>query len=74
MTITPTVSPTNRLPVVGNVPAEGFYVKCDTTNNPQPVINAGQVVCQIGVAVAAPMEFIVFEIRQDVAGGTLQES
>jgi hypothetical protein len=58
----------------GATPTEGFYVKCDTTNNLQPVIDAGQVVCQIGVAVAAPMEFIVFEIRQDVAGGALQES
>lgn len=58
----------------GNSPSEGFYVKCDASNNPQSVIDAGQVICRIGVAVAAPMEFIVFEIRQDVAGGTVVES
>jgi phage tail sheath protein FI len=49
---------------------QAFYVKCDETNNPQSVIDAGQLVCQVGVAVAAPMEFIVFEIRQ---GGAQSE-
>jgi hypothetical protein len=58
----------------GAKPFEGFYVRCDGTNNPQAVIDAGQVICRVGVAVAAPMEFIVFEIRQDVAGGTVVES
>ncbi len=48
----------------GARPEEGFFVKCDETNNPQDVIDAGKIVCQVGVAVAAPMEFIVFEIRQ----------
>ena len=57
----------------GATPAEGFYVRCDDTNNPQAVIDRGQVVCEVGVAIAAPMEFIVFEIRQDVAGGTVVE-
>jgi hypothetical protein len=58
----------------GAKPSEGFYVKCDDTNNPQPIIEAGQVVCEIGIAVAAPMEFIVFMIRQDVTGGSVVES
>jgi len=53
----------------GNVPAEGFYVKCDDTNNPPAVVAAGQIICQVGVAVAAPMEFLVFEMRQ-TAGAT----
>jgi phage tail sheath protein FI len=57
----------------GAKPSEAFYVRCDDTNNPQAVIDAGQVVCQIGVAVAAPMEFIVFDIRQDVVGGAIAE-
>jgi hypothetical protein len=57
----------------GTVPAEGFYVKCDDTNNPQAVIDAGQVVCEVGVAVAAPMEFLVFAIRQSVDGADVTE-
>jgi hypothetical protein len=57
----------------GAVPAEGFYVKCDPTNNPQPVVDAGQVVCEVGVAVVAPMEFLVFAIRQKVDGADVAE-
>ncbi|HKE47462.1 MAG TPA: phage tail sheath C-terminal domain-containing protein [Rhodanobacteraceae bacterium] len=57
----------------GDQPAKGFFVKCDETNNPQSVVDAGQIVCQVGVAVAAPMEFIVFEIRQGGADTELLE-
>lgn len=57
----------------GATPSQGFYVRCDHVNNPQRVIDAGQVVCEIGVAVAAPMEFLVFQIRQDVSGGAVVE-
>ena len=48
----------------GTSPAQAFFVKCDATNNPQSVIDAGQLICQVGVAVAAPMEFLIFEIRR----------
>jgi uncharacterized protein len=50
----------------GGSPPEAFYVRCDDTNNPQPVIDSGMLICEIGIAVAAPMEFLVFEIRRDV--------
>ena len=58
----------------GGTPAQAFFVKCDDTNNPQAVIDLGQLICQVGVAVAAPMEFIVFEIRQEAAGGQVVEN
>lgn len=58
----------------GGTPAQAFFVKCDDTNNPQAVIDQGQLICQVGVAVAAPMEFIVFEIRQEAAGGQVVEN
>lgn len=48
----------------GATPAESFYVKCDETNNPPDVVDRGQLVCEVGVAIAAPMEFLVFEIRR----------
>jgi Bacteriophage tail sheath protein len=57
----------------GALPAQGFYVKCDETNNPPAVVDAGQVVCEVGIAVAAPMEFIVFEIRQAPGGTVITE-
>lgn len=47
----------------GERPEEGFHVRCDESNNPQSVIDAGQIVCEVGVAIPAPMEFVVFEIR-----------
>jgi hypothetical protein len=57
----------------GGVPEEGFYVKCDETNNPQAVIDSGQLVCEVGVAPSVPMEFIVFEIRQRPDGAEIVE-
>ncbi len=57
----------------GNRPEEGFYVKCDETNNPRHVIDAGQLICEVGVAVAAPMEFLVFELRQTPTGARITE-
>ena len=58
----------------GAKPADAFYVKCDSTNNPQTVIDQGQLICEVGIAIAAPMEFLVFEIRQDAAGAQILES
>ena len=46
-------------------PTEGFFVKCDETNNPQAVVDAGPPDLPGRASrSAAPMEFIVFEIRQ----------
>jgi hypothetical protein len=57
----------------GATPAEGFYVKCDETNNPPAVVDAGQIICEVGIAVAAPMEFLVFEIRNKPGGSDIRE-
>jgi hypothetical protein len=57
----------------GAVPSEGFYVRCDETNNPSSVVDLGQIVCQVGVAVAAPMEFLIFEIRHKPGGAQILE-
>jgi hypothetical protein len=43
--------------LAGNRPQDGFRVTCDGTNNP-PGADPGQVVCDITVAPAVPMEFI----------------
>lgn len=57
----------------GNAPGEAFFVRCDETNNTRAVVDAGQLVCQIGVAVTAPMEFLVFDLRQRPEGAELTE-
>jgi hypothetical protein len=58
----------------GSRPADGFYVKCDETNNPPAVVDAGQIICEVGVAIAAPMEFLVFEIRRNPGTTEISES
>jgi phage tail sheath protein FI len=53
----------------GLTPAEAFYVKCDSETNPSEGIDAGQVVCEIGVAPVKPAEFVIFRLSQ-FSGGT----
>lgn len=53
----------------GLTPDEAFYVKCDRETNPPESIDAGQVVCEIGVAPVKPAEFVVFRLAQ-LSGGT----
>ncbi|MEV4250191.1 phage tail sheath C-terminal domain-containing protein [Streptosporangium canum] len=50
--------------LVGRTPDEAFYVICDNTNNTQSTIDAGQVICDIGVAPVRPAEFVHFTITQ----------
>ena len=53
----------------GATPDEAFYVKCDGETNPSEGIDAGQVVCEIGVAPVKPAEFVIFRLAQ-FSGGT----
>jgi hypothetical protein len=53
----------------GATPAEAFFVKCDSENNPPEVRDAGQVVIEIGLAPLSPAEFIIVRIVR-LAGGT----
>jgi uncharacterized protein len=48
----------------GSDPSQAFYVRCDASVNTPDTIAAGQIICEVGVAVAAPAEFIVFRIGQ----------
>jgi hypothetical protein len=50
----------------GDQPSDAFFVRCDTSVNTPETIAQGQVICDVGVAVAAPGEFIVFRLgRQE---------
>ncbi len=53
----------------GLTPDEAFYVKCDRENNPAEAIDAGQVLCEVGIAPVKPAEFVVFRLSQ-FSGGT----
>ena len=46
----------------GSRPEEAFYVRCDARVNPPEAIARGELIVEVGVAVAAPAEFIVFRV------------
>ena len=48
----------------GATEAQAFFVKCDESNNPREVRDAGQVIIDIGVAPVKPAEFVIFRISQ----------
>jgi uncharacterized protein len=54
----------------GASPAEAFYVKCDSETNPPDVIEAGQVIVEIGISPVKPAEFVIFRISQFTAGAS----
>ncbi len=55
----------------GATPGDAYYVKCDDENNPAEGIDAGQVVCDIGVAPVKPAEFVIFRLSQFSGGVSL---
>jgi phage tail sheath protein FI len=53
----------------GTSATEGYFVKCDSETNPPEVIEAGQVICEIGIAPVKPAEFVIFRLSQFTGGG-----
>lgn len=53
----------------GKSPEEAFYVKCDEETNPPEVIDAGQMIVEVGLAPVKPAEFVIFRIGQMPSGG-----
>jgi hypothetical protein len=54
--------------LVGATAAEAFYVKCDAETNPPSVREAGQVITEVGLALARPNEFIVVRLISTPSG------
>jgi hypothetical protein len=55
----------------GRTAEEAFYVKCDHETNPPEVVAAGIVVTRIGVAPAAPAEFVTVRVVHGASGVTV---
>jgi phage tail sheath protein FI len=53
----------------GATPEEAFYVKCDAETNPPESVDAGMVVCEVGIAPVKPAEFVIFRLSQYTGGG-----
>jgi len=52
----------------GATPDQAFFVKCDAETNPPDVVEAGQVVVEVGISPVKPAEFVIFRISQFSAG------
>jgi hypothetical protein len=53
---------------------EAFFVRCDETNNPPRLSDVGQLVVEIGVAPAEPIEFIVLRLTREGDALVVQET
>jgi phage tail sheath protein FI len=53
----------------GASPEQAFYVKCDAETNPAESVDAGRVICEVGIAPVKPAEFVVFRLSQYSEGG-----
>ena len=53
--------------LLGTKPEEAFFVRCDRTTITQNDLDAGRLICLIGVAVVKPAEFVIFRIGQKTA-------
>lgn len=52
----------------GATPDQAYRVRCDAHTNPADVVDAGQVVCEIDLAPATPMEFITLRLTIGAEG------
>jgi hypothetical protein len=60
--------------LVGETPAEAYYVKCDEETNPPDARASGQVVAEIGVAPARPSEFIRLDVIRGERGVSVADA
>jgi phage tail sheath protein FI len=52
----------------GDTPDQAYRVRCDEVTNTQDRIDAGEVVCEIEIAPAVPMEFITLRLTLGAQG------
>jgi phage tail sheath protein FI len=63
----------SRGAMVGAVPDQGFWVRCDETNNPPYLRDQGRLQVDVGIAPTTPFEFIVLRIGRDANGFAMTE-
>jgi uncharacterized protein len=57
----------------GQTSDQAFRVRCDAGNNPPEAVDAGQLLCEVDVAIAAPAEFIHFRVGRREGVVEIQE-
>jgi phage tail sheath protein FI len=56
----------------GRKPEQAFFVRCDETTMTADDILNGRLICDIGVAIVRPAEFVIFRIQQITNFGAAQ--
>ena len=51
----------------GKTSAEAYYVKCDAELNPEPMVQRGYCITEIGYAGKKPAEFVVFRFKNSLS-------
>jgi len=51
----------------GRTEQEAFFITCDRTTMTEDDIRNGRLICEIGIALVRPAEFVVFRIFQPTA-------
>jgi phage tail sheath protein FI len=60
--------------LAGARPQDGYFVRCDDSNNPPPSVDAGRLVVDVGVAPVEPLEYIVLRLARGDDGTIMLES
>ncbi|MGW6129731.1 phage tail sheath family protein [Cellulomonas sp. NPDC055163] len=50
--------------LMGTKPEDAYFVRCDRTTMTQNDLDNGRMICEVGIAPAAPAEFVIFRIGQ----------
>ena len=53
--------------IVGSKPEQAFFVRCDRSTMRQSDLAHGRLICDVGVALIKPAEFVIFRIAQKTA-------
>ena len=53
--------------LLGATPEQAFQVRCGRDTMTQSNLDNGQLICEIGVALLRPAEFVIFRIGQKTA-------
>ncbi len=53
--------------LLGSTPEAAFFVRCDRSVITQDDLDNGRLICEVGIAIIKPAEFLVFKIGQTTA-------
>ncbi len=63
----------NRGAFAGETPEQGYFIRCNDSNNPPDARARGELTVDIGIAPTVPFEFIVLRIGRDANGFAVGE-